>query len=142
MKLQLNSLAVDCVIGELPEERVKLQRLLLDIGLEIPDTASMSDELADTVDYAALARNIRTALAEAKCRMIERAAKVAADVCMADGSVRSVEVKVTKSGAVDGLESASASLTLCRRGGVDELECPPSRRDAINESRCAQRRTR
>ena len=111
MKLQLNSLAVDCVIGELPEERVKLQRLLLDIGLEIPDTASMSDELADTVDYAALARNIRTALAEAKCRMIERAAKVAADVCMADGSVRSVEVKVTKSGAVDGLESASASLT-------------------------------
>ena len=31
MKLQLNSLSVDCVIGELPEERVRLQTLLLDI---------------------------------------------------------------------------------------------------------------
>ena len=78
MKLRLNSLAVDCIIGELPEERVKQQTLILDIDLEIPDTAAASDELADTVDYAALAGNVRAALVEAGCRMIERAARVAA----------------------------------------------------------------
>jgi dihydroneopterin aldolase len=114
MTLELNSLSVDCVIGELPEERVKLQTLLLDVALEIPDAASMSDELADTVDYAALAGNIRAALVAAKCRMIERAAKVAADVCMAEGKVFSARVKVTKSGAVEGLASASATVALSR----------------------------
>jgi FolB domain-containing protein len=114
MILQLNSLAVDCIIGELPEERVRLQTLVLDIALEIPDTAAASDELADTVDYAALADGIRAALVEAKCRMIERAAKVAADVCLSDGKVRSVTVKVTKRGAVEGLDSASAVLALNR----------------------------
>jgi dihydroneopterin aldolase len=86
--------------------------------LEIPDDASMSDELADTVDYAALADGIRAALVAAECRMIERAAKVAADVCMADGKVRSAEVKVTKTGAIAGLESASAVLKLDRAGGA------------------------
>ena len=114
MILQLNSLAVDCIIGELPEERVRLQTLVLDLELEIPAAAAASDELADTVDYAALAGNIRAALVEAKCRMIERAARVAADVCLADGRVRSLTVKVTKTGAIRGLESASAVLTLKR----------------------------
>ena len=119
MKLLLNSLAVDCIIGELPEERVKQQTLILDIDLEIPDTASMSDELADTVDYAALADGIRAALVAAECRMIERAARVAADVCLADVKVRSVEVKVTKTGAIAGLESASAVLKLKRAGSAE-----------------------
>jgi FolB domain-containing protein len=114
MILQLNSLAVDCIIGELPEERVRLQTLVLDVELEITDTASVSDELADTVDYAELAGNIRAALVEAKCKMIERAARIAADVCLEDGRVRSVKVKVTKTGAIKGLESASAVLTLAR----------------------------
>ena len=114
MILQLNSLAVDCIIGELPEERVRRQTLVLDIELEIPDTASASDELADTVDYAALAGNVRAALVEAGCRMIERAARVAADVCLADGRVRALKVKVTKTGAIKGLESASAVLTIRR----------------------------
>ena len=119
MTLQLNSLSVDCVIGELPEERVRLQTLLLDIILEIPDDASMSDELTDTVDYAALAENVRAALADARCRMIERAARVAADVCLADAKVRSVEVKITKTGAIAGLESASAVLKLKRAGSAE-----------------------
>ena len=119
MKLLLNSLAVDCIIGELPEERVKQQTLILDIDLEIPDTAAASDELADTVDYAALAENVRAALADARCRMIDRAARVAADVCLADVKVRSVEVKVTKTGAIAGLESASAVLKLERAGSAE-----------------------
>ena len=84
MKLNLNGLDVDCVIGELPDERNRLQRLRVNVGLEIPDRAAETDALDDTVDYAALAARIREAL-------------VAAAVAT-----------VTKSGAVPGLESASA----------------------------------
>ena len=114
MKLELNSISLECIIGERPDERQRLQPLQVDVELEIPDDASESDELSDTVDYAALAGNIRAALVAAKCRMIERAAKVAADVCMAEGKVFSARVKVTKSGAVEGLASASATVALSR----------------------------
>ena len=108
MQLELNGIDVDCVIGERPDERTRLQRLRVDVALEIPDAAAETDDLADTVDYAALAESIRRALIAAKCRMIERAAKVAWEVCRADSLVRSATVRVTKFGAVPHLESASA----------------------------------
>ena len=108
MKLRLNGLAVDCVIGERPDERMREQTLRVDVELEIPDRAAETDELADTVDYAALAERIRAALAAAKCRMIERAAKAAYDACRADPRVCAATVTVTKAGAVPGLASASA----------------------------------
>jgi len=103
MTLRLNGIEVDCVIGELPDERDRLQRLLVDVELEIPSAAAETDSLADTVDYAALAERIRAALVAAKCRMIERAAKVVYD-CLPTCDAR---VVVTKAGAVPGLDSAS-----------------------------------
>ena len=108
MKLELNGIDVDCIIGERPDERTRPQRLRVDVVLTVDDKVAETDELADTVDYAALTERIRAALVEAKCRMIERAAKVAFDVCLADPRVLAARVKVTKSGAVPGLASASA----------------------------------
>ena len=109
MQLALNELEVECLIGELPEERIHPQKLRVDVRLEIGEAAATSDRLADTVDYAALSAAIREALEKAKCRMIERAAKVAYDTCLAAAGVRSAHVKVTKSGAVPGLGSAEVT---------------------------------
>lgn len=110
MTLELNGLTVDCIIGELPEERTRLQRLRVDASLTIGDAAATSDELSDTVDYAALTERIRQALVAAECRMIERAAKVVLDVCRVEAGVRHAWVRVTKAGAIPGLESASVTL--------------------------------
>ena len=108
MKLKLNGIDVDCVIGERPDERTRTQRLRVDVVLTIDDRAAETDELSDTVDYAALAEKVRAALVAAKCRMIERAAKVVCDACLAEAKVSAAEVTVTKSGAIPHLESASA----------------------------------
>ena len=108
MKLKLNGIQVNCIVGERPDERVREQELRVDVELEISDRAAETDELGDTVDYAALADRIRAALVAAKCKMIERAAKVVYDICRAEAKVLSATVTVTKTGAVPGLESASA----------------------------------
>ena len=110
MKLELNGIDVDCIIGERPDERTRTQRLRVDVVLTIGDTAAETDELADTVDYAALTEGIRTALVEAKCKMIERAAKVVCDLCLEDAKVSAANVRVTKRGAIEHLESASAVI--------------------------------
>ena len=156
MKLKLNGIEVKCVIGERPDEREREQALRVDVELEIADTAAATDELADTVDYAALAEKIRTALVAAKCRMIERAAKIAYDVCREDAKVLSARVTVTKSGAVPGLESASAVQggpqglflqsgrgtlsTQCRRDAGDD-GLLPRRRAGAGEDFCTEGRT-
>ena len=108
MKLKLSGIQVNCIIGERPDERVREQELCVDVELEISDRAAETDELGDTVASAALSERIRAALVAAKCKMIERAAKVACDVCRAEEKVLSATVTVTKSGAVPGLESAAA----------------------------------
>ena len=66
MTLKLNGIDVDCVIGERPDERTRLQTLRVDVELEISDVAADSDSLSDTVDYAALTERIRAALASTK----------------------------------------------------------------------------
>ena len=108
MKLKLNGIDVDCVIGERPDERSRLQRLRVGVELEIPATAAETDELADTVDYAALTERIRGVLAGAKCRMIERAARVVCEACLEDPRVAAVRASVVKPGAIPHLESAEA----------------------------------
>ena len=61
--VELNGLAVDCVIGDLPDEREREQRLVVDVELQGDFARSAeTDDLADTVDYAALALSIRAAL--------------------------------------------------------------------------------
>ena len=114
MKLELNGIDVDCIIGERPDERTRTQRLRVDVALTIGDTAAETDELADTIDYAALTEEIRTALVAAKCKMVERAAKVVCDLCLADTKVSAAKVRVTKSGAIKHLESASAVIEVTR----------------------------
>ena len=110
--IKLGNIEALCIIGDLPEERAREQRLLVDVSLEVDLSAVMaSDRLSDTIDYAALSREIRDALRAAKCRLIERAAGVVADVCLEDPRVQRVTVCVKKSGCVPGLGAAEVRIT-------------------------------
>ena len=114
MVLSLNQLEVDCVIGERPDERERLQRLVIDAKLDISPASAESDDLSDTADYAVLTEKISARLKEAKCMMIERAAYIAAETCLEDNAVKSVELTVTKAGAIKSLRSASVTVRLKR----------------------------
>ena len=111
-QLKLNGIEVECISGDLPEERENEQRLLVDVALDIDLVdAAESDRLDDTVDYSILVGNIREALEDAKCRLLERAAGVVADVCLSDPRVERVTVGVRKVGSVSGLGSAEVKVT-------------------------------
>ena len=111
-RLMLKGIEVNCIIGDLPEERKTEQTLLVDAELELDlGPAAASDCLVDSVDYASLASAVRASLRAAKCRLIERAASIALDECMRDQRVKSAKVTVAKSGAVPGLHSAAVEMS-------------------------------
>jgi len=114
-RLVLKGVEVSCIIGDLPEERVREQLILVDaeLGLDLASAAA-SDNLADSVDYAALASAIRGAISSAKCRLVERAAAIALDECMRDARVRCAKVSVTKENPVPGLRSAAVEMSRTR----------------------------
>lgn len=110
--LRLNGIVVECILGDLPEERVNEQKILVDVVLELDlQDAADSDCLDDTVDYAILVGNIREALEESRCRLLERAADVVADVCLANPRVERATVSVRKYGTAPGLGSAEVRIT-------------------------------
>ena len=110
--LKLNGIVVDCILGDLPEEREKKQQVMVDVELSLDmEDAVLSDCLDDTVDYVLLVGNIREALEEARCRLLERAADVVADVCLSDPRVEHVTVGIKKFGTVAGLGSAEVRIT-------------------------------
>ena len=110
--LRLNGIEVMCILGDLPEERTREQRILVDVALALDlEAAGTSDCLDDTVDYALLVGNIREALEDAKCRLLERAAEIVADVCLSDPRVEKASVAVRKFGSVAGLGSAEVKIT-------------------------------
>ncbi len=111
--LKINGIEVECVLGDLPEERMREQRILVDVSLEMDlSEAGESDSIGDTVDYAILVGNIREALEDARCRLLERAASLVADVCLQDPRVERAAVTVRKFGSVPGV--ASAAVTVVR----------------------------
>lgn len=110
-RLELLGLEVECVIGDLPDERRCEQRLVVDVSLACDlAAAAASDALRDTVDYAALSAKIRDTLRDARCHMIERAAECVAAICLADPRVKEARVRVEKSGCVRGLRAAAVVI--------------------------------
>ena len=62
-RIMLRELRLECVIGVGEDERCQPQELLLDLELEVDlSLPGRTDDLADTVDYGALAKRIRSAV--------------------------------------------------------------------------------
>ena len=57
-QLFIRQLALECIIGVYDWERLQPQRLWLDIEVGLDLSTACSDNLADTLDYAALAQQI------------------------------------------------------------------------------------
>ncbi|MBO5643145.1 MAG: dihydroneopterin aldolase [Kiritimatiellae bacterium] len=112
MTLEINSIEVSCVIGDLEFEREKEQTIFLDVTLEIDDLAADTDRIEDAVDYVVLTDSLRNVLKQAQCRLIEKASKLACEVCMTFEHVKSASVKVKKTGCVKGVVFTAATFTL------------------------------
>jgi dihydroneopterin aldolase len=65
--------------GYLEEERRLGQRFVVDVEIEVPDTATRSDQIEDTVDYRDLAELVREVFAGPERLLLEALAGATAD---------------------------------------------------------------
>jgi FolB domain-containing protein len=110
-KILIRDLAVDCIIGTNPDERIKKQGVLLNIELDCDlGPAGASDSLADTVNYSDLCRDLVTMTEASSFMLIERLADAAARMCLDADGVAAVRVTVDKPGALDAARSVAVSI--------------------------------
>jgi dihydroneopterin aldolase len=115
-RIELRGLTVHGRHGVLPEERRDGQPFVVDAVLEV-DTrpAAATDSLDDTVDYAAVARELAAIVGGDPVDLIETLAGRLADACLASSDrVQAVEIAVHKPQAPVGLPVQDVVVTIRR----------------------------
>jgi dihydroneopterin aldolase len=96
-RIELAGLRVRGFHGVFEHERLDGQDFVVDAALEV-DTraAAASDDLADTIDYGALAQALHDVVAGEPVNLLETLAERLAQVCLVDSRVGAVTVTVHK----------------------------------------------
>jgi dihydroneopterin aldolase len=96
-QVELRGMKVWGFHGVFEHERAEGQDFLVDVVLYL-DTrpAALSDDIADTVNYADVARSVTSIVGGEPVNLIETLAARIAEACLADAKVETVEVTVHK----------------------------------------------
>lgn len=108
----VRGLEVAAGIGVHDHELGRLQRLVIDVSLEL--TPAAIERLADTVNYETVAEAARAIAAEGHVGLVETFAERLAAAMLADDRVRRCTVRIEKPGALDGAVAPGCELTLTR----------------------------
>jgi 7,8-dihydroneopterin aldolase/epimerase/oxygenase len=117
-RIELRGLRVRGHHGVYEHERRDGQDFLVDITVWLDLTAAArSDDLADTLDYGALAKRAAAIVGGEPCNLIEAVAGRVADDVFSDPRVQSVEVVLHKPQAPIPLEFADVAVVAHRTRG-------------------------
>ena len=113
--ITLKGLRIEAHHGVLAHERLEGQPFVVDVTAWLDlSSAGEHDDLASTIDYGALATEIRRRVSGERWNLIERVAERVADLVLEDGRVTRVEVTVHKPEAPIGAEFEDVSVTVVR----------------------------
>ena len=103
-QINIRQLKLNAVIGVYPRERKAPQALIMDLTLHTDlQESGRSDQLSDTVDYAALVERVRKAAANSHFKLLEALAEHIADLCLREPRIAAVDVTAAKPGALPGI---------------------------------------
>lgn len=112
----IESLGVDTVIGVYAWERTITQRLLLDLELATDiRPAAASDDIALTLDYAAISERIIAFAAEHEFALVETFAERLAERLREEFAIAWLRLTVRKPGAVTTAAAVGVSIQRGRR---------------------------
>jgi FolB domain-containing protein len=96
--IEIRELRVSAIVGVLPEERDRPQPLALDLDLYRPlEPAALSDDLAETTNYAAVITLSATVAAEGQFLLLETLAyRIAHEILALDPEIERVTVAARK----------------------------------------------
>ena len=113
--VSIRGLSVHAVIGAYDWERDIEQTLVFNVDMAADAaTAAASDQLADAVNYAAVAETITAVVRDGRFQLIETAAERVAERLLADFALSWLRVEVIKPRPAEGF---SAAITIERRTG-------------------------
>ena len=100
-RIFLHGLAAECIIGFIDWERRVKQTVVLDIELPVDcHHASLTDEVADTLDYKKVAKRVLAFIEASEFKLVETLAHRVALLILQEFGLEWVRVSLNKPGAI------------------------------------------
>lgn len=108
MIIHLRNLRAQTLLGVYDFERISLREVLINLAITIDASrAIVSENVADTLDYAVLEQQIIASLAKQQFQLLEALATHVAGIVMDHPLALEVRVTIDKPGAVKAAESVA-----------------------------------
>ena len=110
--IHIRDLEAHCIVGILPHERTHKRKLIINLRLECDlKKASMTDDIAATVDYRAVQANVLRAVSTSQDGLLERLAQHIADAALSVHGVKRVTVILDKPNALRHCRSVAVEIS-------------------------------
>ncbi len=114
-RIRIEGLRFDCIVGINDWERLAKQPVEIDLTLYADlSEAAKSDDVADTVNYRTISRDVAEFVEGSSFGLVEKLADGVARVCLADERVQRVDVQLRKPGALRLGRSVGLDITRTR----------------------------
>ena len=115
-RVLLEDLQVDCIIGVLPGERIRPQRLSISLWAQLPLVkAAASDAVSDTLDCALVARKVLQLAVAGQYQLLEALGGAICDYLLEDPRVELAGVHIRKPAAVAAAGAAAVRMQRARQ---------------------------
>lgn len=108
----VRGLEVEAGIGVYDHEQGRLQRLVIDVTLELEPRSI--ERLSDTINYEDVANAARAIAAEGHVGLVETFAERLARACLEDRCVQRASVRIEKPGALQAVIAPGCEIVLAR----------------------------
>jgi dihydroneopterin aldolase len=113
-RIFLHGLEVDCVIGFMTWERRVKQTVVIDLEMPVDcRRASLTDSVADTLDYKQVAKRVIAYVADSQFMLVETLGERLAQLLLSEFALEWVQVRLSKPGAIRG--SRDVGIRIVRR---------------------------
>jgi dihydroneopterin aldolase len=110
-KIFLDELKIDTIIGIWDWERKIRQTVVIDLEMSADiATAAATDDVADTLNYKAVAKRLQQFVGESSFQLVETLAERIAGIIRDEFGVAWVRVKVHKPGAIRGSRDVGVEI--------------------------------
>ena len=110
-KIRINDLQLSCIIGVNDWERTQKQDVIINVTLYADlNKPCQTDNLADSVDYKKIKKEIIAMVENSSFNLIERLANEIAKICLDYHLVKAVQVSIEKPGALRFAKSVGVEI--------------------------------
>jgi len=115
--ISIQGLEISCVIGTLPRERIKKQKIMIDLEFPAPvKRAARRDDLRDALNYQTIAGHTTRFVSQSRFYLIETLAERLAQALLREFKLKSLTLRVAKPKAIQNAKNVGVEIRRSLKG--------------------------